>query len=198
MATVGLQATPRRRRCGLRARAGTARSEPPTAARSCPRTRRGRADRPGSRPRSQTPAVWPSSTRRHRPLWTSHSRTVLSADPERAWRPSGSRPRSRHCRCGLRAPAGSARSAPPTAARSCHPTPERARRPSGAPGHAPDPVGVAFEHPQAAAAPDLPQPHGLVMRRRRGRADRRAPGHAPDPGGVAEREYLRREVAPAR
>ena len=33
-----------------------------------------------------TSLVWPSSTRRQRPVSTSHSRTVLSSEPERAWR----------------------------------------------------------------------------------------------------------------
>ncbi len=63
-------------RSGLPAPAGTGPLPPPTPARSCHRRRRAPALRPGSSPTLKTLAEWPSSTRRHRPVATSHTRTV--------------------------------------------------------------------------------------------------------------------------
>ena len=147
--------TPRSRRCrcGLRARAGTGPTRRPTAARSCPRPRRAPAGHRGLHATLQTLAVWPSSTRRQRPLTRPPTAARSCPRPRRA--PAGRRdstPRSRRCRCGLRARAGTGPLSTSHSRTVLSLGPGERLPAVGTPRHAPDAVGVAFEHAQAPAA----------------------------------------------
>ena len=135
-----------------------ARSQPAAVARSTPRCK----------PRRGGPSV-----ASHRPLATSHTRIVLSLEPEAAHPSPLARPRSKTRRCGPER--GHARPLATSHTRTVWSTePDAAPATVAADTHAQNAVGVALERAPRTAAVHLPHPHRIVTgagrRRHRPRA----------------------------
>ena len=113
------------------------------------------------RPPKLTQSVWPSSTATCAPVLVSHSRTVLSNDPD-ARRPSGEKATDNTPSVW---PSSTATSAPALVShsRTVPSYDPDARRPSGEKATELTAVRVAFEHGHLCAGACVPQPYRSVI-----------------------------------